>query len=134
MTNMIGRKLSIFSHPGKKTVIGLLQDHFNIEAHIGPGQYGPRLRLRPIWVSLFQMSEVCNKQFNTLAFPYWSGYHPSTHIGPRRSRAILVWLSSLDPYWPETESRTNMGRGMITRPIWKCPCINLYKLYESVFY
>jgi hypothetical protein len=27
------------------------------------------------------------------------------------------------PYWPETESRANMGRGMITRPIWKCPCI-----------
>ena len=29
------------------------------------------------------------------------------------------------PYWPETQSRANMGRGMITRPIWKCvtfPC------------
>ena len=51
MTNMTGIKLSIFSHPGKK--IGLLQDHFHIEAHIGPGQYGPRLRLRPIWVFLF---------------------------------------------------------------------------------
>jgi len=34
-------------------VIGLLQDHFHIEAHIGPGQHGPRLRLRPISVSLF---------------------------------------------------------------------------------
>ena len=31
--------------------------------------------------------------------------------------SILAWLSSLDPYW---------GLGMITRPIWKCPCINLY--------
>ena len=40
MTNMTGSKLSIFSHPGKITVIGLLQDHFHIEAHIGPGQYG----------------------------------------------------------------------------------------------
>jgi hypothetical protein len=41
MTNMIGSKLSIFSHPEKITVIGLLQDHFHIEAHIVPGQYGP---------------------------------------------------------------------------------------------
>jgi hypothetical protein len=42
-----------FHTPGKQPVIGLLQDHFHIEAHIGPGQYGPQLRLRPIWVSLF---------------------------------------------------------------------------------
>jgi hypothetical protein len=27
---------------------------------------------------------------------------------------------------PSTPSRANMGREMITRPIWKCPCINLY--------
>jgi hypothetical protein len=53
MTNATGSKLSIFSHPGKITVIGLLQDHFHIEAHISQGQYGPRLRLRPMWVSLF---------------------------------------------------------------------------------
>ena len=33
------------------------------------------------------------------------------------------------PYWPETESRSNMGRGMITRPIWKCPCIKLFITY-----
>jgi hypothetical protein len=51
MTNLTGSKLSIFSHPGKITVIGLLQDHFHIEAHIGPGQYGPRPRLGPIWGS-----------------------------------------------------------------------------------
>ena len=42
-----------FHTQGKWPVIGLLQDHFHIEAHIGPGQYGPWLRLRPIWVSLF---------------------------------------------------------------------------------
>ena len=60
MTNMTGSKLSIFSHPGKITVFGLLQDHFHIEAHIGPGQYGclfSRCRkyvinsLWPIWGS-----------------------------------------------------------------------------------
>jgi hypothetical protein len=33
------------------------------------------------------------------------------------------------PYWPETESMANMGRGMITRPIWKCPCIKLFITY-----
>ena len=44
-------------------------------------------------------------QINTWAFPYWPGYHP------------------------ETESRVNMGRGMITRPIWKCPCIKLFITY-----
>jgi hypothetical protein len=37
MTNMTRSKLSIFSHPEKITVIGLLQDHFHIETHIGPG-------------------------------------------------------------------------------------------------
>jgi hypothetical protein len=33
------------------------------------------------------------------------------------------------PYWPGTQSRANMGRGMITRPIWKCPCIKLFITY-----
>jgi hypothetical protein len=33
------------------------------------------------------------------------------------------------PYWPETQSKSNMGRGMITRPIWKCPCIKLFITY-----
>jgi hypothetical protein len=49
MINMTGSKLSICSHPGKYPVIGLLQDHFHIEAHIAraymgldfvSGQYG----------------------------------------------------------------------------------------------
>ena len=34
--------------------------------------------------------------------------------------SILAWLPSIDP---------NMGRGMITRPIWKCPCIKLFITY-----
>ena len=37
MTNMIGSKLSIFSHSGKQPVIGLLQDHFHIEAQANMG-------------------------------------------------------------------------------------------------
>ena len=35
--------------------------------------------------------------------------------------SILDWLLSLDPYW---------GLGMITKPIWKCPCINLHLLSQ----
>ena len=44
-------------------------------------------------------------QINTWAFPYWPGYHL------------------------EMESRANMGRWMITRPIWKCPCIKIFITY-----
>ena len=33
------------------------------------------------------------------------------------------------PYRPSTAFRANMGRGMITRPIWKCPCIKLFITY-----
>ena len=59
---------------------------------------------------------------------YWSGpvniyrlIHGHFHIG-------LVIIPR-PPHWPETESRANMGRGMITRPIWKCPCIKLFITY-----
>ena len=44
--------------------------------------------------------------------------HGHFHIG-------LVMIPR-PPYCPETESRANMGGGMITRPIWKCPCIKLF--------
>jgi hypothetical protein len=47
--------------------------------------------------------------------------HGHFHIG----RVIIP----RPPYWSETESRANMGRGMITRPIWKCPCIKLFITY-----
>ena len=107
MTNMTGNNLSIFSHPGKITGYWITTRSFPYRGPYCPGQYGPRLRLRPIWVSLFQMLEVCNKQFNTWAFPYWPGYHPSTHIGPR------------------------LRLGMINRPIWKCPHV-LKCLYFSL--
>ena len=39
--------------------------------------------------------------------------HGHFHIG-------LVIIPSL-PYWPDTQSKANMGRWMITRPIWKYP-------------
>ena len=67
MINMTGGKLSIFSHPGKITVTGLLQDHFHIEVHIAranmgldfvSGQYGTRLCLRPIWDSTLSQANM----------------------------------------------------------------------------
>jgi hypothetical protein len=101
--------------------------------------YGPQLRFGPyntFWVAsrsinchmaLSAMNYLLNNTFslslliapgqylqiNTWAFPYWSGYHPET------------------PYWPETQSRANMGQGMINRPIWKCPCIKLFITYTN---
>ena len=33
------------------------------------------------------------------------------------------------PYWPVTQSMANMGLGMITRPIWKWSCIQLFITY-----
>ena len=110
MTNMTGSKLSIFSHPGKITGCWITTRSFPYRGPYCPGQYGPRLRLRPIWASLFQMLEVCNKQFNTWAFPFWPGYHPST----------ILELDSVSGQYG--------GLGMIARPIWKCPCINLQLL------
>ena len=44
-----------------------------------------------------------------MAFPYWPGYHPETPILAR----------------DEVEGQYGC-LGMIIRPIWKCPCINLY--------
>jgi hypothetical protein len=50
-----------------------------------------------------------------------------------QGRVVISLFSNIHvyrfPYWPETESRANMGRGMITRPIWKCPCIKLFITY-----
>ena len=49
MTNMTGSKLSIFSHPGKITGYWITTRSFPYRGSYCPGQYGPRLRLRPIW-------------------------------------------------------------------------------------
>ena len=117
MTNMTGSKLSIFSHPRENN---RLLDYYKIisisrpilaRANMGldfvSGQYG----------CLFSR---CRKYvINNLI-------HGHFHIG----LVIIPW----PPYWPETESRANMGRGMISRPIWKCSCINLYLFYLRKLY
>jgi hypothetical protein len=85
MTNMIGSKLSIFSHPGKITGYWITTRSFPYRG------------------------------------PYWHRPHGHFHIG--------LFIIPRPPYWPETQSSANMGRGMITRPIWKCPCIKLFVTY-----
>jgi hypothetical protein len=50
------------------------------------------------------MLEVCNKRFNTWAFPYWPGYHPSAHIGPRL-RLWPIW-------WSRDDNQANMEMPM----------------------
>jgi hypothetical protein len=88
-----------FHTPGKWPVIGLLQDHFHIEAHIGPGQYG----------CLFSR---CRKYvINSLIHGH---FHIGLVIIPR---PILARNGISGQYG---------GLGMITRPIWKCPWINLH--------
>ena len=67
-----------------------------------------QFRFRNSYTPTYNMSKMYNAfhlkylQINTWAFPYWPGYHHET---------------------------PNMGRGMITRPIWKCPCIKLFITY-----
>ena len=100
MTNMTGSKLSIFSHPGKITVFGLLQDHFHIEAHIDfvSGQYG------------YLFSRCRKYVINSLI-------HGHFHIG-----LVIIPRPILARDGVECQYG---GLWMITRPIWKCPCINL---------
>ena len=58
MTNMTGSKLSIFSHPEKVTGYWITTRSFPYRDHIGQGQFGPRLRLRPIWVSFLDVGSM----------------------------------------------------------------------------
>ena len=88
---------SIFSQPGKITVIGLLRANMGLD--FISGQYG----------CLF--SRCWKYVINSLIHGH---FHIGLVIIPR---PILDLDSVLGQYG---------GLGMITRPIWKCPCINLY--------
>ena len=86
-----------------------------------------------IWKELFMATPNWAKPYcfglvkiNSQSSTFWKfiNYrliHGHFHIG-------LVIIPR-PPYWPETQSRSNKGRGMITRPIWKCPCIKLFITY-----
>jgi hypothetical protein len=104
MTNITGSKLSIFSHPGKITGYWITTSIISIsrpilaQANMGldfvSGQYG----------CLFSR---CRKYvINSLIHGH---FHIGLVITPR---PILAWLSPLDPYWPETESRDDNQANM----------------------
>jgi hypothetical protein len=109
MTNMIGSKLSIFSHLGKITGYWITTRSF---PYRGPYCQGHKnhARVAPIitvaefkWFILQVILKTPLKyiQINTWAFPYWPGYHPSP------------------PF------RANMGvPGQIWASIWKWSCSN----------
>ena len=63
--------------------------------------------------------------------PNLNTYHANSNICRLKHGHFHIGLVIIPrpPYWPETESRVNMGRRMITRPIWKCPCIKLFITY-----
>ena len=104
--NILDKKYNIGNSSSHFGSYNRLLDYYKIISISRP-HIGTRLRLRPIWVSLFQMSEVCNKQFNTQAF----------HIGLVIIHRPILALDCVSGQYG--------GLGMITRPIWKCPCINL---------
>ena len=95
MTNMTGSKLSIFSHPGTITGYWITTRSFSYRGPYWPGPIWVSTSSRANTVSLFEMSEVCNKEFNAWAFPYWPDYHPETYIGPRL-RFGPIWGSRDD--------------------------------------
>jgi hypothetical protein len=104
MTNMTGSKLSICSHPGKITGYWITTRSI---PYRGPSQYG----------CLFSR---CRKYvINSLI-------HGHFHIGLAIiSRPILALDSVSGQYG---------GLGMMTRPIWRCPCINLYVIIAPIFH
>ena len=102
MTNMTRSKLSIFSHPGKITGYWITTRSFPYRGPYLPwGQYMGLDFVSGQYGCLFSR---CRKYvINSMGI------------------SILAWLSSLDSI-----SGQYGGLGMITRPVWKCPCINLY--------
>jgi hypothetical protein len=105
MINMTRSKLSIFSHPGKITGYWITTRSFPYRGPYCPGQYGPQLRL---------FSRCRKYVINSLI-------HGHFHIG-----LVIIPRPILARDGVEGQY---VGLGMITRPIWKCPCINLYLLH-----
>jgi hypothetical protein len=64
---------------------------------------------------------INNRSLYSVMYNIYRLIHGHFHIG------LVIILRP--PYWPWTESRADMDRGMITRPIWKCPSIKLFITY-----
>ena len=107
MTNMTGSKLSICSHPGKITGYWITTRSFPYR-----GPYQPGL-------------DFVSGQYGCLFSRCWkyvinSLIHGHFHIGLFIIPRPILALDSFSGQF--------RGLGMITRSIWKWPCINLYLL------
>jgi hypothetical protein len=98
MTNMTGSKLFICSHPGKITGYWFTTRSFPYRDPYWPGCLFSRCRKYVI---------------NSLI-------HGHFHIGLVIIPRPILTLDCVSGQYG--------GLAMITRPIWKCPCINLYLL------
>ena len=117
MTNMIGSKLYIFSHTGKITGYWITTRSFPYR-----GPYWPRpianMGLYFVSVQYGCLFPRCRKYvINSLIHGH---FHIGLVIIPRPILAL------------DCVSGQYGGLGMITRPIWKCPCINLYILQYQI--
>jgi hypothetical protein len=87
-----------------------------------PISYGCLLR-RPGYIDRFsEVHLILNEANNGPALIMYCNIYRLIH-GHFHICLVIIPRS---PYWPETESKANMGRGMIARPIWKCPCNKLF--------
>ena len=110
MTNMTGSKLSIFSHPGKITGYWITTISLPYRG--------------PYWPGLDFVSGQYGRLFSRCRrYAINSLIHAHFHIGlVIIPQPILALVPVSGQYG---------GFGMITRPIWRCPCINLYIFLTS---
>jgi hypothetical protein len=117
MTNMTGSKLSIFSHLGENN---RLLDYYKIISIS-----------RPILTRANMGLDFVSGQYGCLFSRCWkyvinSLIHGHFHIGLVIIPRPILALDSVSGQYG--------GLGMITRPIWKCPCINLYLLTFRLYF
>ena len=106
MTNMTGSKLSIFSHPGKITGYWITKRSFPYQ-----DPYWPNMGLDFVSGKYGCLFSRCRKYvINSLIHGH---FHIGLVIIPRPILAI------------DCVSGQYGGLGMITKAIWKCPCVNL---------
>ena len=112
MTNMTGSKLSILSHPRKITGYWITTRSFPYRGPYWPGPMGLDFVSSQYGCLFFRCQ---NYVINSLIHGH---FHIGLVIIPRPILALDSVSGQYGDLW------------MITSPIWKCPCINLYLLYS----
>ena len=108
MTNMTGSKLSIFSHPGKIAGYWITTRSFPYQDPYWPG---------PICASTSSQANIGCLFSRCRKYVINSLIHGHFHIGLVIIPLPILALNCVSGQYG--------GLGMITRSIWKCPCINL---------